>query len=256
MAEKSTRKALLRPLLILAAFAVGSAMPQLSCFRGAMRYILMLMLFFIFSKLDFAELRPRKQHLYLLLANLLLPLAVYGGFMVLGMRDLALAAFFIAITPTATAAPVILSFLGGNINFVVSCFIITNLGVIGALFFLIPLLVTGKSDLAEFGRVGLNLAITMVVPAVVAQLTRHLMPTGEVWRQRFTNLNFYLWVVLLVLQSVFHKGHGNRFIIAAIAVSLVTALYLTFLRNNPWQIFLLLIPICAIVFLSFRIKKR
>lgn len=63
-------------------------------------------------------------------------------------------------------------------------------------------------------------------------------------------------VVLLVLQSVFHKGHGNRYIIAAIAVSLVTALYLTFLRNNPWQIFLLLIPICAIVFLSFRIKKR
>ena len=63
-------------------------------------------------------------------------------------------------------------------------------------------------------------------------------------------------VVLLVLQSVFHKGHGNRFIIAAIAVSLVTALYLTFLQNNPWQIFLLLIPISAIVFLAFRIKKR
>lgn len=63
-------------------------------------------------------------------------------------------------------------------------------------------------------------------------------------------------VVLLVLQSVFHKGHGNRYIIAAIAVSLVTALYLTFLQNNPWQIFLLLIPISAIVFLSFRIKKR
>lgn len=63
-------------------------------------------------------------------------------------------------------------------------------------------------------------------------------------------------VVLLVLQSVFHKGHGNRYIIAAIAVSLVTALYLTFLSQNPWQIFLLLIPVSAIVFLSFRIRKR
>ena len=63
-------------------------------------------------------------------------------------------------------------------------------------------------------------------------------------------------VVLLVLQSVFHKGHGNGYIIGAIAVSLVTALYLTFLQNNPWQIFLLLIPISAIVFLAFRIKKR
>lgn len=63
-------------------------------------------------------------------------------------------------------------------------------------------------------------------------------------------------IVLLVLQSVFHKGHGNRYIIAAIAVSLVTAFYLTFLSENPWQLFLLLIPISAIVFLAFRIKKR
>lgn len=63
-------------------------------------------------------------------------------------------------------------------------------------------------------------------------------------------------VVLLVLQSVFHKGHGNSYIIAAIAVSLVTALYLTFLRQNPWQIFLLLIPISAIVYFAFRIKKK
>ena len=63
-------------------------------------------------------------------------------------------------------------------------------------------------------------------------------------------------IVLLVLQSVFHKGHGNRYIIAAIAVSLVTALYLTFLRQNPWQIFLLLIPISAIVYFAFKVKKR
>lgn len=63
-------------------------------------------------------------------------------------------------------------------------------------------------------------------------------------------------VVLLVLQSVFHKGHGNGYIIGAIAVSLVTALYLTFLRQNPWQIFLLLIPISAIVYFAFRVKKR
>lgn len=63
-------------------------------------------------------------------------------------------------------------------------------------------------------------------------------------------------VVLLVLQSVFHKGHGNGYIIGAIAVSLVTALYLTFLRQNPWQIFLLLIPISAIVYFAFKVKKR
>lgn len=63
-------------------------------------------------------------------------------------------------------------------------------------------------------------------------------------------------ITLLVMQSVFHKGRGNRFIVAALAVSVLTALYLMFLSNNPWQLFLLLVPVCAIVYLAFRIKKK
>ena len=57
------------------------------------------------------------------------------------------------------------------------------------------------------------------------------------------------------MQSVFHHGRGNRFIVAALAVSVVTAFYLMFLNDNPWQLFLLLIPALAIVFLAFRVKK-
>ncbi len=62
-------------------------------------------------------------------------------------------------------------------------------------------------------------------------------------------------ITLLVLQSVFHGGRGNRHIIAAIAVSLITALYLSFLASNPWQLFLLLVPVAPMVYLAFRIKK-
>lgn len=62
-------------------------------------------------------------------------------------------------------------------------------------------------------------------------------------------------ITLLVMQSVFHHGRGNRFIVAALAVSVVTTFYFLFLQNNPWQLFLLIVPIFAIVFLAFRIKK-
>lgn len=62
-------------------------------------------------------------------------------------------------------------------------------------------------------------------------------------------------VTLLVMQSVFHDGRGNRHIIAAIVVSLITAFYLAFLSSNPWQLFLLLIPVAPMVYLAFRIKK-
>lgn len=63
-------------------------------------------------------------------------------------------------------------------------------------------------------------------------------------------------ITLLVMQSVFHKGKGNRFTVAALGVSVVTAIYLLFLSRNPWQIFLLIIPIFLIVFLAFHIKKK
>lgn len=63
-------------------------------------------------------------------------------------------------------------------------------------------------------------------------------------------------ITLLVMQSVFHKGRGNRYIVAALAVSVVTAFYLMFLSNNPWQVFLLIVPIFAIIYLAFRIRKR
>ena len=62
-------------------------------------------------------------------------------------------------------------------------------------------------------------------------------------------------ITLLVMQSVFHQGRGNRFIVAALAISVITAFYLLFLNDNPWQLFLLLIPTIAIVFLAFRVKK-
>ena len=62
-------------------------------------------------------------------------------------------------------------------------------------------------------------------------------------------------ITLLVMQSVFHQGRGNRFIVAALAISIISAFYLLFLNDNPWQLFLLLVPIIAIVFLAFRVKK-
>lgn len=62
-------------------------------------------------------------------------------------------------------------------------------------------------------------------------------------------------ITLLVMQSVFHQGRGNRFIVAALAVSVITAFYFLFLQNNPWQLFLLIAPLFAIVFLAFRVKK-
>jgi len=63
-------------------------------------------------------------------------------------------------------------------------------------------------------------------------------------------------VTLLVLNSVWQRGKNNYFIIAALVVSIFASIYLSFLRYNWWQIFLLIIPAEIIVFLSSRLHKK
>ena len=60
-------------------------------------------------------------------------------------------------------------------------------------------------------------------------------------------------VTLLVLNSVWNGGRRNRYIISALVVSIIATVYLTFLRRNLWQLWLLAIPALLLVFLGTRI---
>ena len=63
------------------------------------------------------------------------------------------------------------------------------------------------------------------------------------------------YVIQSVASTPHHVESINRFIAAALAISVITAFYLLFLNDNPWQLFLLLIPVAPMVYLAFRIKK-
>ena len=62
-------------------------------------------------------------------------------------------------------------------------------------------------------------------------------------------------ITLLVLRSVWQEGRGNRFIIAALVLSVIATVYLTFLARNLWQLWLLAIPSLLLVFLGARIYR-
>lgn len=59
----------------------------------------------------------------------------------------------------------------------------------------------------------------------------------------------------LVLNSVFEKGKNNYYIISGFVFSIILALYLVTLEQNWWQIFILLIPMEILVYLSFKIRR-
>ena len=62
-------------------------------------------------------------------------------------------------------------------------------------------------------------------------------------------------VTLLVLNSVWNGGKKNRYIIAALVLSIIGTVYLTFLSRNLWQLWLLAIPSLLLVFLGARIYR-
>ena len=62
-------------------------------------------------------------------------------------------------------------------------------------------------------------------------------------------------ITLLVLNSVWNGGRKNRFIIAALVLSIIGTVYLTFLSRNLWQLWLLAVPSLLLVFLGARIYR-
>ncbi len=62
-------------------------------------------------------------------------------------------------------------------------------------------------------------------------------------------------ITLLVFNSVWENGKRNYYIISTLVASIFLMFYLAFLRWNPWQLLLLVLPAELIVFLAFRVKK-
>ena len=63
-------------------------------------------------------------------------------------------------------------------------------------------------------------------------------------------------LVYLVLICAFGKRRHLQWVIAAFVLSIFVAIYLLFLRSNPWQIFLIAIFAEILVFLACNIQKR
>ena len=227
-------KTLIRPAMIFIPLGLGMFFPGAGKYGFLIRYLLMIMLFMVFLKLDFRELRFRRSHFLILGANLAVGVGAYLLCRaVAGEGPLAQAAFFTGITPTATAAAVVMGFLGGNVGYVITAFVLTNVGMA----LLLPGLlgwVCGDTSFSFMLRAGENLFFLLVIPAVAAAVVRKLHPAASAWPGRFATANFSLW-------------SGCLFIIAASA----SANFRANPEISPWIIAetaLIALAICVVNF--------
>jgi bile acid:Na+ symporter, BASS family len=187
-----------RTAAILSAILLGALLPQAHTLSWGIRWLVMAMLFLVFLQTRFSRSALSRPHLTLLAANFGMGFAGWGIGTWLGGHDIGLAAFFCGITPTAIAAPVIISFLRGRVDFVVAAFLLTNITIAALLPVMLPV-VLGRATPEAFAHVSRTVGFVVFVPMFAAWIVRALYRPAAQWPGHLRNLSFGMWVTSLFL---------------------------------------------------------
>ncbi len=187
-----------RTVAILSAIVFGALVPQAHAGAWLVRWLVIGMLFVVFLQTRLSRESLHRSHAMLLVANFAIGAAAWAAGWLVGGRDVALAAFFCGITPTATAAPVITSFLGGRVSYVVAAFMLSNLIVAALLPVMLPI-VLGRPTPDAFAEVMRSVGALVFAPLVVAWLVRRLHPDATLWPKRLGTVTFAAWVTAIFL---------------------------------------------------------
>lgn len=217
---------LLRTVALVLGMGLGVLVPQAAAAAGAIRWLVMGMLFVVFLDTRLSRSSLRRSHLVLLVANVAMGFAAWGLGWLAGGREVALAAFFAGITPTATAAPVVTSFLRGRVEYVVAAFLVTNLAIAALLPLLLPL-VLGQPAPALIGDVSGSVALVVFAPMAAAWLLRTVHAPAAGWARRLRDVSFGMWVAVLFLVTAnganFLQAHPELAAGAVARIAAVTA---------------------------------
>lgn len=246
-------KALLHPAMIFIPFLLGILLPQAHILNQSpwnlVRWALIIMMFMSCLQISFKEMQPKQEHWRILGVNILMGIVPYYlvRFLWPDNQDLANAAFFVGITPTATAAPVVISFLGGNIAFALTGFAIVSIGISLALLFLLPLL-TGQFTASFMLDVARTLLLVMFLPLAASALVRHFFPQAPAFAKKCKNFTFSLWSFTLFTLAATASNYFRQnpdapksTVLWIIAVSFVLCLlnfttgYFLTRRNLHWE---------------------
>ena len=191
-----------------------------------------------FCKVDFHQMRPHRWHVGVLVAQLLLVLAVCGVCWLLDGSDssspltdklLWEAMLTCIIGPSASAAPVVASKLGGNISTMTTYTLLSALASALLIPLVFPLLeqTVHVDFLAAFLIILNKVAIVLLLPLVLGWLVQHYLPSVQRRIAAMPNLSFYCWAVSLATTTgitVKNIVHSNAAVALLAAIAIATLL--------------------------------
>jgi BASS family bile acid:Na+ symporter len=219
---------------LLLMIVLGILLPQFGALAFIIQYLLMIMLFFAFLEIDIQPGSFNKGMVWLVLANLTVAFIAYW---ILRPFDiyLALAAFITGIAPTAIAAPVIISFIEGQVEYVVGSVLLTNVVIALVLPVALPYVIGDVVKISVW-QVLKPVVITMFVPLILSQLS-NLLPQKT--------------------QSLIRRGKAFSFGFWLLALFIMCAKAANFLRNDitasPYTVFAIAIISLVICVVNFTV---
>lgn len=205
-------------LSLLFTMLVGTLVPQAQAFSFLIQYLLIVMLFFAFLDIDFKPQMLRKSVLWVLLANVGVAFVVYGTLIPFNLT-LALAGFMTAIAPTAIAAPVIISFIQREVEYVVAAVVLTNVASAIVVPIALPSLIGAEIQISVWEVLKPVLTV-MFVPLLLAQLVKLLPANTQTFIRKGKSLSFFIWLASLFIISAnasFFLRSGNTDSISILA---------------------------------------
>jgi BASS family bile acid:Na+ symporter len=186
-------------LSLLFTMMVGALFPQMHIFSFLIQYLLMVMLFFAFLDIEFNPRLFQKSVLWVLLANVAVAFVAYSLLVPFNLM-LALAAFMTAIAPTAIAAPVIISFLQRQVEYVVAAVVLTNIASALVVPIALPSLL-GVDVRISVREVLQPVLVVMFVPLILARLVSWFPLSSQNIIRKGKTFSFPIWLINLFLIS-------------------------------------------------------
>ena len=166
-----------------------------------------LTLLITFCKVDYHQLRPHRWHVGVLIAQLLLIAITIGViFWVEEHAEQKLlweALLTCIIGPSASAAPVVMGKLGGNINTMTTYVILSSLASTILIPLVFPILepTAGVAFLEAFLVILHKVAIVLLLPLVLGWFIKHYLPRLQRRIVAMPNLSFYTWAISLSITT-------------------------------------------------------
>jgi BASS family bile acid:Na+ symporter len=186
-------------LALFLAMLSGGLMPQAHDLASLIRYFVMAMLFFAFLDVEFNPRSFQRSILWVLAANTVIAFLGYGVFASSNIT-LALAAFMTGIAPAAISSPVLISFIEGQVEYVLAAVLLTNVSGAVIIPLALPSLVGEVVPISVWSVLQSSL-IVMFVPLILAKLAVRLPSGVQDIIRKGKRFSFILWLTSLFLIS-------------------------------------------------------